>query len=519
MKRILITATLTLACFGATLFVACKKEKTSDLSYGVQPGNEPEMLNKSLRMAGKLVNGGLPESSGTGGGGTQVLIVSYPEAVEVNAGVELYIPYATTNDDEIVKLFVQVEGAKSYWELPAKPDTFAGSLYMKLFVPNFVQKGDFNLVFSVLDKSGSVSKAVVTNTIITAPMACGAQASGSVGITVRAVDLGDKPGILTLDYETYSIPDRIDISYNGQWVRSTGPTPEGYYPNCANYGMTGAGFVSESGKFTMPYDPANGKYAVIYITGCDGGTAWDIAASCVEVKNWYDGLPDCPCDYEAAKKLDKTTQPNGRWSDCGGANQDFHYGAKYEVRWLPDDVGSAGQQCTYSSNKQLITTGIAAGSPDKVSPGSCGFWSWLVSSTGTISTYQGHKSSDMVPWETLACWQYLGNWPSNFATCTSENPVTTIDHAHLSSGFDYMKKLIGDMNCKQATYLIRIANESSTPKINPNLRNFLLGTSNALSATDLITHLQSWRDKEIDEVFTDDDLVVVINTAITNLQQ
>jgi hypothetical protein len=33
--------------------------------------------------------------------------------------------------------------------------------------------------------------------------------------------------------------------------------------------------------------------------------------------------------------------------DCGEANQDYHYGATYEVRWVPEDNDEPGQQCTY----------------------------------------------------------------------------------------------------------------------------------------------------------------------------
>ena len=53
----------------------------------------------------------------------------------------------------------------------------------------------------------------------------------------------------------------------------------------------------------------------------------------------------------------------GQWRDftngCLSVSHlnDYHYGAKYEVRWAKE-LDSPGQQCTYDAQKKLITGGF-----------------------------------------------------------------------------------------------------------------------------------------------------------------
>ena len=222
--------------------------------------------------------------------------------------------------------------------------------------------------------------------------------------------------------------------------------------------------------------------------------------------NWFDWLPDCPCFYYDAQELGamptmaRPDDPPGKWSDCGEANQDFHYGACYEIRWLPSESGRPGQQCTYTISGDLITGGIAAGSPDKYSPRSCGF------NLPTIPDFFGHKTADIDPWESLPCSAYLENWPANSdLNCFFGRPVTGINH---------MSKMIGAMTCKEATLLIKSADESTS--IDADLQKYVLGESVQLDAATLINRLQDW--KANTNCFFSPTLCGVIDQAIINLQ-
>ena len=162
---------------------------------------------------------------------------------------------------------------------------------------------------------------------------------------------------------------------------------------------------------------------------------------------WYDSLPPCPCNYEEVQLLDETTDPQGKWLDCGEASQTYHYGAAFEVRWAPAADGQPGQQCTYDKNGALITEGIAAGSPDKVSPQSCGFNIHILWHLGSLLQ---HKKADVNTWKEEPCTTYLINWPANNASHCQPNPVTPVSH---------MQQLVGNMSCEAITALFKVADQ------------------------------------------------------------
>jgi hypothetical protein len=156
-------------------------------------------------------------------------------------------------------------------------------------------------------------------------------------------------------------------------------------------------------------------------------------------EQWYSRLPDCPCEYN--ENLDGKEEMCGEWEDftegCNGFWAylgDYHYGATYEIRWAKDEE-SPGQQCTYDSEKKLITGGLAAGTPDKfgvIDP--CNFNS-------------DHNAIDVGPWEgNLSCIAYLAEWKSNNGGCNQQNIINGIDHLIV---------MIGTMNCERVTALFK----------------------------------------------------------------
>jgi|GEM_PF-1084723 len=220
---------------------------------------------------------------------------------------------------------------------------------------------------------------------------------------------------------------------------------------------------------------------------------------------WYAPLPDCPCEY--GPEIDGREEMCGEWLDCGSASQTYHYGATYEIRWVPEDAGRPGQQCTYDTNRQLITSGIAAGSPDIDSPDICGW--------GDILTGQGfpdidHYFKDVVTWKDRPCYEYLRDWPANKGDNCSNNPVSDIQH---------MRAMIGEMNCEEVTLIIKSAKESPNLLIDSDLKDFILGESSlSLTNAQLISKLQNWKDLKSCQLFPSDRLCRLLDQAISNLQ-
>lgn len=93
----------------------------------------------------------------------------------------------------------------------------------------------------------------------------------------------------------------------------------------------------------------------------------------------------------------------------------FHPGAFWERRWVVDEK-IPGQQCTYDETGQLITTGLAAGTPDSV-----GFLGFLTSP----ERFAGHTLFDFIPYlpgisfywmgfrDNIFLEWYLENFPPN----------------------------------------------------------------------------------------------------------
>lgn len=257
-----------------SLFVGgCDRPTIPTNDYGLDPQADVNLLNRSLRLYGKLYEGEMPEPTGT-----DIVVNGFAGAVEVSAGVRLFLPYNTNNNNNLCLVYLKVVGADTYWESPVEQDSVSGAPFITISIPNFVQEGDFDLEYAVADCDGEISRVVVTNTRVSPPGECGSSFSGSVGVTVRTLDLGDEPGTVSVSYQMYQARDRLDLRYAGRWIESTGVLLGNAQqaPNCA---LT-SGFVSGVGTLTFEYDPRESRSLQVYITGCASGTLWDITVSC-----------------------------------------------------------------------------------------------------------------------------------------------------------------------------------------------------------------------------------------------
>jgi len=130
--------------------------------------------------------------------------------------------------------------------------------------------------------------------------------------------------------------------------------------------------------------------------------------------SWF-WLPNLPSEIEGIPVSDPPFWPQ---------LNDNHPGAVSEIRWTPDN-GGPGQQCTYGFSGELITGGLAAGTPDQVSPGRGAEIPLAVA---------GHLRADVLPFSDLSCEQYLEAYPPNNANSCLTRVVTPVpsDASNLS---------------------------------------------------------------------------------------
>ena len=113
-------------------------------------------------------------------------------------------------------------------------------------------------------------------------------------------------------------------------------------------------------------------------------------------QSWLDRLPDCPCELtrdvhgrlRAPEPVASQHSPTGifRWMPPRRPSQRTHPGAAWHIRSSPS-VDRAGQQCCYDERGELITTGLAAGTPDR----------WAPWNPDGPDPSERHKSADVVP--------------------------------------------------------------------------------------------------------------------------
>ena len=235
------------------------------------------------------------------------------------------------------------------------------------------------------------------------------------------------------------------------------------------------------------------------------------------VLDWKDQVPDCPCTYDPG--LNGKEERCGEWLDCGEASQLHHYGARYEIRWIPPSNGSPGQQCTYDTERRLITGGIAAGSPDRVSPRACGFDFGIISNTVSPESVIGHVCEDVVPWgdtgnralcigrfvRPVSCRDYLANWPANQPAGCADNIVNGIAH---------IERMVRNMHCADVTILLKTIATSTT--VDRAAKDFIAGTSPDPPA-DLREQLQAHLDAAVCERINTVEPCRVLRVALRNL--
>ena len=256
----------------ATVFTNCSKNDEPQQLLKIDP-SDPEALAKEITFTPSTTQvAGLPPAPSTSPSAPSI---SYASSASVVASGTVYIPVTYTSPAAPSSLLVQVVGATSfYFSIPLAGAGANGTVTVPMSISSRVLTGDFSMAACVVT-AGQVSQPYYISASVTEPLACGnGSVSGSEGVTNTRHQLSGAAGNVVITYDTYSVPDRIDVFVDGtKWSGGTG-TSISPPPPTSNCSSPLPGFVGASGTITVPVTASN-KYIDVYVSGCLGsGTAW-----------------------------------------------------------------------------------------------------------------------------------------------------------------------------------------------------------------------------------------------------
>lgn len=275
---------LFLLCFSIFLFSCSSDDNTEPAVTEVDPSDR-DLLAQSLIIANANVVSGTPPAPSSSS--SAPVVSNNQSSARITNDNTLILPfsYNSTTFNGYGGCYIQVNGASTYWNvLGGSNNPQNGQVLLPVGIPSTVLDGNFTISYCIYDADGRVSNILQTNVTIAPPKTCPGNERGSDGLTIFEYDLGNTPGNVTVDYNTYTIPDRVDIFYDGQWVDGTGSAlPNGSFPpqlNCTN-ASPNDGFVGARGSFTVNHNGNSNATLKVYVSGCIGSsTAWDIQVSC-----------------------------------------------------------------------------------------------------------------------------------------------------------------------------------------------------------------------------------------------
>lgn len=255
--------------------------------------------SKALLIEGLNKKGTLPEENSS----NIIDILYFQESASITKDNTLFIPFVFSKDAQIKGIYLYVRGAENYWDIPvnvnpvginrdnASPKSRYTESVMSSYntyvlsvgIPENILKGNFEIVYKLYDTFGNIGNSKSLRTEIVEPInfCLEGQTLGRVegqnGMTVRTYELGNSSGWVSVEYDTYSVRDRIDIRYGSEWIRSTGSLLGNQAPPIKECSQASAsdGFVGKRGVFNFFYDPEQSRRLDIYVSGClGGGTQW-----------------------------------------------------------------------------------------------------------------------------------------------------------------------------------------------------------------------------------------------------
>lgn len=283
MKKIKILLLLVLS---SATFVSCSKNETSAPNK-ISPADSNALSAVLVIPGAQTVNSpNLPASSAL----VVAPTVSHIDTnISYSAGSQIIIPsnIASQTQSNIKGVYVQVKGSSTYFDIPINSNATNALISLPVNLPSIVGAGNFTLILKFYDNAGNISLSYEVNITVTNPSSCGVtKVSGGEGITSALFNVPNTSGAIKISYDTYTVPDKIDVFQNGVWIGGTGNLTDRTTLRSAlscNLATVAAGYVGQNANFVFNYDPTLGQNIEVVMSGCEnGGTAWEYTFSCPE---------------------------------------------------------------------------------------------------------------------------------------------------------------------------------------------------------------------------------------------
>lgn len=260
-------------------------EKVEITTTNINPSNPNALTDVLVVPNGSLVDGDMPDASNSSDKPVMTII---DPTMSYSAGSQVRLPIAfETSSSGISGLYFQINGAKQYFNVTVSSYTSSGTILLPISIPENVASGKFCITVGIYDMNGLVSNTFETCITVTKTYGCNVErVSGGEGITSSIHNMGDNAGMVKIIYETFTVPDRIDVFYGSNWVAGTGSNPGllGSVPPLADCNNPTEGYVGDDGEFCFPYDPIIGDQVEVVVSGCvRGGTAWEYTIKCADL--------------------------------------------------------------------------------------------------------------------------------------------------------------------------------------------------------------------------------------------
>lgn len=261
------------------LLFATRCSKESAKPSAIDPAKSPDLLGKALVIDNATnKSGSAPTTTTTSGTPT---ITNSQSSASVTANSKIFIPFTFTSTSGLAGIYLYVDNSGNYWDIKINSAVTNGQVVLPVGIPANVLKGDFTIYYSIYTTSGLVSaKKMLMTEVVDLSTACTGTVSesGSDGLTVRSYTYS-KSGTININYDMYTLPDRMDIYVDGVWTAGTGSSLTGSQAPPASVCNDGAnGYVSNTGTKVINYKA--GQRIDVYLSGCFGGTAWVYNFNC-----------------------------------------------------------------------------------------------------------------------------------------------------------------------------------------------------------------------------------------------
>ena len=256
-------------------FAGCHKgSEPRDVEVNI---NSPQSIQDGLRIDNaNKEKGDLPKS--TFGNDNLSSSIS---SIKVDADGTIFLPLIYQGGKTIRMVYIQVVGATGHFSVKPFTSCFGDgtAAYISIKIPTKIDNGNFGVNYLVQDVSGSYSNVVrsliyVTNDVVD----CNTYVEGKQGLTFTMINLGNKSGEVSICYDTYVVPDRIDIYQGKTWITGTGTNPNCPIPPMCYCDDVLPGFIGTEGYryLSFNYNASKGQVITVVVSGClDGGTLWE----------------------------------------------------------------------------------------------------------------------------------------------------------------------------------------------------------------------------------------------------